>query len=78
MADTMQQIVERILDVPFEPETRGGASDCCNTAALGCPSIDGLGAIGGGAHTAHEYVLLPPIPQRVALLAGLLVAQTVP
>jgi glutamate carboxypeptidase len=72
MAYQVQRIAEQILGVPFDPETRGGASDCCNTAAAGCPSIDGLGAIGGGAHTAEEYVLLAPIPKRVALLAGLL------
>jgi glutamate carboxypeptidase len=72
MAHQAQWIAEQLLDTPFDPETRGGASDCCNTAAAGCPSIDGLGAIGGGAHTAEEFVLLPPIASRVALLTGLL------
>ncbi len=71
MAHQVQLIVEDIFALPFDPETRGGASDCCNTAAESCPSIDGLGAIGGGAHTAEEYALLPPVPNRVALLAGL-------
>lgn len=74
MAHQVQLITEEILGLPFEPETRGGASDCCNTAAEGCPSIDGLGSIGGGAHTAEEYALLPPVPNRVALLAGLIAA----
>ncbi|GAC1366085.1 MAG: M20 family metallopeptidase [Ktedonobacteraceae bacterium] len=72
LASHMQLIVEQVLHMPFEPETRGGASDCCNTAAEGCPSIDGLGAIGGGAHTANEYALLTLVPSRVALLAGLI------
>ena len=72
MAQQVQLIAEHILKTAFDPETRGGASDCCTTATEGCPSIDGLGAIGGGAHTAEEYVLLPPIPSRVALLVGLL------
>lgn len=72
IAHQVQVIAEQILEVPFEPETRGGASDCCNTAAAGCPSIDGLGSIGGGAHTAQEYAYLPPVPKRVALLAGLI------
>ena len=76
MAQQVQLIAEHILKTPFDPETRGGASDCCTTATEGCPSIDGLGAIGGGAHTAEEYVLLPPIPSRVALLAGLLAVVT--
>jgi len=72
MAQQARWIAERLLNTPFDPETRGGASDCCNTAAEGCPTIDGLGAIGGGAHTSEEYVLLSPIARRVALLAGLL------
>ncbi len=76
MAHQVQVIAEQILELPFEPETRGGASDCCNTAAAGCPSIDGLGSIGGGAHTSHEFALLSPIPNRVALLAGLIASLT--
>ncbi|BCL77992.1 peptidase M20 [Ktedonobacteria bacterium brp13] len=76
IAQQVQLITENILHTTYHPETRGGASDCCNTAAAGCPSIDGLGAIGGGAHTANEYVLLQPIPDRIALLAGLIVALT--
>ncbi len=76
IAQQVQLIAERILKTPYEPETRGGGSDCCNMAAEGCPTIDGLGAIGGGAHTSEEYVLLPPIPKRVALLAGLIAAET--
>lgn len=76
MAEKIRFITENILHTRFAPETRGGASDCCKTADEGCPSIDGLGAIGSGAHTATEYVKLPPIPKRVALLAGLIVAIT--
>ena len=76
MARQLQWIVEDILKAPFHPETRGGASDCCNTADLGCPSIDGLGAIGGGAHTVEEYIVLAPIPDRIALLAGLIASIT--
>jgi glutamate carboxypeptidase len=76
IAHEVKLIAEQILNTSFNPETRGGASDCCNTAAAGCPSIDGLGAIGGGAHTTEEYVLLPPVPGRVALVAGLIAAIT--
>ena len=72
MAQQVQLIAEHMLKIPFDPETRGGASDCCTTAVEGCPSIDGLGAIGGGAHTSEEYVLLPPLSSRIALLAGLI------
>ena len=76
MAQQVQLIAEAILKTLFDPETRGGASDCCTTAVEGYPSIDGLGAIGGGAHTSEEYVLLPPIPSRIALLAGLIASVT--
>ncbi len=76
MAHQLQLIAENILKTPFDPETRGGASDCCTTATEGCPSIDGLGAIGGGAHTAEEYALLSPVPRRVGLLAGLVAMVT--
>jgi glutamate carboxypeptidase len=78
MARQVQIIAERILKTSFNPETRGGGSDCCNTADEGCPSIDGLGSIGGGAHTADEYALLAPIPDRVGLLTGLIAAITSP
>ncbi|GHG92929.1 M20 family metallopeptidase [Streptomyces lanatus] len=50
----------------------GGASDGNFVAALGRPVLDGLGAVGGGAHARHEHVLLDHIPTRTALLAGLL------
>lgn len=76
LAHLAQLIAEHLLDTPFDPETRGGASDCCATAACGCPTIDGLGAIGGGAHTTQEYATIPPIPHRTTLLAGLLTALT--
>lgn len=52
----------------------GGGSDGNLTAALGVPTLDGLGAVGDGAHSAHEYVLLKTMPQRSALLAALLAA----
>ncbi|RKR86871.1 glutamate carboxypeptidase [Micromonospora pisi] len=48
-----------------------GASDGNFTAALGVPTLDGLGAVGGGAHSADEYVCLDRMPERTALLAGL-------
>jgi glutamate carboxypeptidase len=52
----------------------GGASDGNFVAALGRPVLDGLGAVGGGAHARHEHVLLEHIPERTALIAGLLMA----
>lgn len=50
----------------------GGGSDGNFTAALGIPTLDGLGAVGDGAHSAHEHVLVETMPQRAALLAALL------
>lgn len=49
----------------------GGASDGNFTAGVGTPTLDGLGAVGGGAHADHEHVLVEPIAGRTALLAGL-------
>ena len=50
----------------------GGGSDGNLTAALGVPTLDGLGAIGGGAHAIDEYVTVRDLPWRAALVAGLL------
>ena len=50
----------------------GGASDGNFTAALGVPTLDGLGAVGDGAHSPDEYVLVASLPERTALMAALL------
>ena len=50
----------------------GGASDGNFTAALGVPTLDGLGAIGDGPHALHEHVVVSELPARAALLAGLM------
>jgi glutamate carboxypeptidase len=49
----------------------GGGSDGNFTAAVGVQTLDGLGAVGGGAHGDNEHVLVATMPQRAALLAGL-------
>jgi glutamate carboxypeptidase len=51
----------------------GGASDANLVAALGVPTLDGLGPEGAGAHAAHEHVLTHTMPARAALAAGLMV-----
>lgn len=56
----------------------GGASDGNFTASAGTPTLDGLGAVGGGAHAEHEHVLIEEIPRRTALLARLIVRLTGP
>ena len=52
--------------------TVGGGSDGNFTAAQGVPTLDGLGAVGDGAHSANEHILLHTMPARAALLASLL------
>jgi glutamate carboxypeptidase len=52
--------------------TAGGGSDGNLTAALGIPTLDGLGAVGDGAHSSHEHIVVNAMPARAALLAGLL------
>ena len=49
----------------------GGASDGNLTSAVGCPTLDGLGPDGGGAHSLDEHVRLSDIAPRIALLAGI-------
>lgn len=50
----------------------GGASDGNFTAAAGVPTLDGMGATGGGAHAEHEHALVENIAPRTALLAGMI------
>jgi len=50
----------------------GGGSDGNLTAALGIPTLDGLGAVGDGAHSTHEHIVTSAMPIRAALLAALL------
>lgn len=50
----------------------GGGSDGNFTAALGIPTLDGLGAIGEGAHSPGEHILIRALPERAALVAGML------
>jgi glutamate carboxypeptidase len=56
----------------LESATVGGASDGNFTAGVGTPTLDGLGAVGGGAHADHEHVVVSEIPCRTALLAALI------
>src|SRR5438270_2403958 len=50
----------------------GGGSDGNFTAALGIPTLDGMGAVGEGAHAFHEAAVIAEIPRRTALLAALI------
>ncbi len=60
------------LGLNVEESATGGGSDGNFTAALGVPTLDGLGGVGEGAHAVNESVLVDRIADRIALLAGLL------
>ncbi len=60
------------LGRPLGEGSTGGGSDGNFTAALGVPTLDGLGAVGGGAHALHEHVEIEHLTWRAALLAGLI------
>ena len=55
----------------LEGKAVGGGSDGNFTAALGVPTLDGLGAVGGGAHADHEYLVVDAMAERADLVAGL-------
>ena len=61
------------LGSELEEAAVGGGSDGNFTAALGIPTLDGLGAVGEGAHAANESILTDRMADRTALLAKLLV-----
>ena len=60
------------LGVTLEESATGGGSDGNFTAALGVPTLDGLGAVGEGAHALNESILVDRIADRTALLAALI------
>lgn len=66
------QRLGRELGVELEESSTGGGSDGNFTSALGIPTLDGLGAVGEGAHAPHESILIDRIADRVALLAKLI------
>jgi glutamate carboxypeptidase len=60
------------MNLKLEECAVGGGSDGNFTAAAGIATLDGLGAVGDGAHSSHEHILTKTMPQRAALLAALL------
>lgn len=61
-------------DLGFDVESyySGGGSDGNFVAAMGVPTLDGMGSLGGGAHAMHEYTVLAALPLRAALMATLM------
>jgi glutamate carboxypeptidase len=66
------QLLAKQMNLALDECTVGGGSDGNFTAALGIPTLDGLGAVGDGAHSSREHILVNTMPVRAALLAALL------
>ena len=60
------------LGIACEETASGGGSDGNLTAAIGVPTLDGLGAIGHGAHSLRENIVIRELAPRAALIASLL------
>jgi glutamate carboxypeptidase len=60
------------LGLDLDEAATGGASDGNFTSALGIPTLDGMGAVGEGAHARHESILIEHLAPRTALLAAML------
>jgi glutamate carboxypeptidase len=60
------------LGIVLDEAATGGASDGNFTSALGIPTLDGMGAVGEGAHASHESILLEHLAPRTAMLVGML------
>ncbi|WP_341939969.1 M20 family metallopeptidase [Microbacterium sp. LWH10-1.2] len=69
--DRARGIAERLGIRPLESIAVGGASDGNFTAGVGTPTLDGLGAVGGGAHADDEHVIVAELPDRTRLLTAL-------
>ena len=66
------QALARDLGLSLHEASTGGGSDGNFTAALGIPTLDGMGAVGEGAHARHESVIVDHLAPRTALLAAML------
>jgi len=64
--------IARNLGFTVEKYSSGGGSDGNFVAAMGVPTLDGMGSLGGGAHALTEYTILDALPLRAALLAELI------
>jgi glutamate carboxypeptidase len=66
------QQLARTLGMELREAPTGGGSDGNFTAALGIPTLDGLGGVGDGAHALDEHIVIAELPRRAALLASLI------
>jgi len=66
------QTIAREMGIELGEGSTGGGSDGNFTAALGVPTLDGLGVVGDGAHALNEHLVIGKLAERAALIAGLL------
>jgi glutamate carboxypeptidase len=66
------QAIAKQIHWKIEEAAVGGGSDGNFTAALGIPTLDGMGAAGQGAHALHEHIVISELPRRALLLAGMI------
>jgi glutamate carboxypeptidase len=66
------QAVAKQIDWKLEEAAVGGGSDGNFTAGIGIPTLDGMGALGEGAHAVHEHIVISDLPRRALLLAGMI------
>jgi glutamate carboxypeptidase len=60
------------IEWKLEEAAVGGGSDGNFTAALGIPTLDGMGGVGDGAHALHEHIVISELPRRALLLASMI------
>ena len=68
------QLIAGDLGFSIEKYASGGGSDGNFVAALGVPTLDGIGSLGGGAHALHEYTILDGLPLRTAMWTELIMS----
>jgi glutamate carboxypeptidase len=66
------KLAAKPLGLDLTEGSTGGGSDANFTAAVGLPTLDGLGPLGAGAHADHEHIEIDSLPIRSALIATLL------
>ena len=66
------QAIAKQIGWELEEAAVGGGSDGNFTAGIGIPTLDGLGAVGDGAHAVHENIIISELPRRALLLAGMI------
>jgi glutamate carboxypeptidase len=66
------QEIAKHVDWKLQEAAVGGGSDGNFTAGMGIPTLDGMGGVGEGAHAVHEFIVIPELPRRALLLAGMI------